>query len=1615
MENPENTPKPKPTVDPYLMKTVLTKNNATRKVTFADGCECLYKQTLPVINGKTIDVDDMAEVNDINEVDLLFNLHNRLKLKKTFTNVGPTLLIVNPFVYIDGVYGENQIERYLRKQEQEHPDRRTHVSEPHLYDLVLIAIKQLLKPNSNNQALVISGESGAGKTEATKNAMKCITYYFSKNGTKCSSSSSSNDVPLETQILNCNPILESFGNAKTVRNDNSSRFGKYVKIKLNSITNVIEGAEMSTYLLEKSRISELNEKERNYHIFYALLNCGDDLLLSSLYLNKDIKSYKYLYTSERQVTEVNTINDKQWFIELTECFKSTGFNDDDITTIFKVVAAVLLLGNVRIKIVSDKSIVDNIGIFNNICDLLSLDNQLLLTVLTRKPPMPGRKEYGGTYTETQVKSYIDALAKELYNRLFLWIVLKLNTKLNQSNNNNDNTRSSSKYIGLLDIFGFECFDKNSLEQLCINYTNEQLQQLYIKDIFENDKDEFRREGLEDKIHLLDATYKDNKDVIRLIKVFFNRLRDVKDDKHIYTLVSNFQKEIDKPPKGDTTFRKVKHNKFKTNRLMQDTFTIEHTAKDVVYSVTNFVDKNKDETKPGVVDCILQSKNMLIQMIFTNTITEQQCNNAKVQLMQERLSVDNNKIKNRYLGMKFCNEMKSLKNELKQCDHHYIRCLKPNEDKKALLFHPTFTFNQIQYLGILATIQVRKSGFPMRSYYKDFYENYKMVLAKARTNEDGKYVDVVKEVIKELIGEEEMKGSENECLYGVNKIYMKQSFNARLENVKVQKMNMKYKSIRILFVAVDYLHKRQRVLQYKTSIGHLQKFFNTNKKQIHLQKTKAKIKTIQSLYHTYNAYITFASNIQLHITIQNSIRSYITQKQIYIKRMKHQFITYQLQLHLIKLKAMHRALARCIANKIISNAKAKIMYVEYNKMWNKLQPFFISYLCRKKYKHVIKDARIMARREGVERAMCLFQNKLLFNNVCNVNKACKFIYNYGIVSIHANYYLQMRKHVYIIQRYVKRYYNKQNVFYKLNNINEECSSQNIQLLRNKMLSIIFPNYYYYCTNISNTTTTTIEHNDKSSLNTIEVSNRNEYKKYPSSIMTSENDYDDDNNTARNYATISHDIIIKERKRYINSGYINSISGMSKRSIPKYTKPPSLIETILPKLIHHKEPQITFFAKILDIDIINDDTEINDKTWYEQYIKVYRDAMYNQSPIQFINVTNTHTMCVSSKGKVYAWGWNNNGQCFTNPLQSVNNFILPHNIKSLSLTLPVINYQHSVEVPLNDFIIKTAVNDDYTLLLNDKGSVITFDYGVPHEMKVFKGNVKDVKVSDININVVVTKDNEMYMWDNTQQQQQQPNIKNVVKKVVFDDKKVQVDSVQIGNNIIVILTTNGKCYVIDKPNININTNANYITSHELPLEPSLSVRIIQVRCGYKHVICATAIGTAFGWGNNSYGQLGQRNKNIKGITPIIINNNTHNTKHKIIQIAAGYRSSFYMTDKRDIYYSGFVSETKHTHGIEKFNINEKTIDIANESEYGIVRIMCTFSRYISIFYATVADIRGLYDKVGNQIKVNEILNTLSEKWTNDEISAPFIPHISRFFSAQCMKVGGSTKHKNTKIHK
>ena len=1609
-------------------------------VTYDDDSESRFIETLPIINGETIDVDDMTATKDINEVDLLYNLKNRLNQDKTFTNVGPTLIIVNPFKEIKDVYGSEKIEYYIEKQKQENPDLREKITEPHLYDLVLIAIREILKKNPKNQALIVSGESGAGKTVATKNSMNCITYFFSKFNTNLNNNS--DDTPLEKKILDCNPILEGFGNAKTVRNDNSSRFGKYVKIKLNNQSNIIEGAEMYTYLLEKSRVTELGPLERSYHIFYFLLKGADDNLLNELHLTRDFKDYNYLWHDKNssQVTTVPSINDEECYKEVIDCFKSTNFTDEEIKEIFKVISAVLLIGNLEFKIENNLCLIENEETYNNITELLQVDKDELLDSITRKF-LPSEQKYGGAYDESKIKTYFDGLAKELYNRCFLWIVKKLNKTLDTQNEDN------FKYIGLLDIFGFECFQKeqNSIEQLCINYTNEQLQQLYIKDIFESDKLEFKREGLENKLYLLDATYKDNKDVIKLIKLFFMKVSDVTmEDKKIYNLVQDFDNLI----KNDKSFKKVKENKFFVDKFVSPFFSVEHTAKPVEYSCNNFIDKNKDETKINVLKSILNSKSQIFNFIFTVTLNNEEFIAEKNKLTDDKKWVNKDE---KFLGLKFCKEMKQLKKELKACNHHYVRCLKPNELKKPFIFHSNFIFNQIQYLGILATIQVRKNGFPMRRYYEDFCDYYKIIISKnldnIKTKDD--YKNLCKEIIIELIGEEDAKNLEDQYLLGNNKIYMKQEFNQKLEAQKIKLLEKKIKSVEFIKVAIVKLVKNGKLNTVKKNITGLQNYFTVNKSRINMQKNKEKIRNIQAMYKAFLSKRQFLYLNQQLFIIQDSLRVINAKRIVEQKKTILTCLSLNMQIYMSKLKDIHRKKMKLVSQYIINQMREKIIYLEHNRIWNKVKPFFIRFLAAKKNNQIVKYAKGVIMSDKYSRSLGIIQLNLLMNKTKERKAKIKYIFNFSSTKIFSKYYVDLIKNILVIQKYMNVMINQKNIIKAINKnyfheepqallmtesrdavdtlfpcaieseYNEEENRPNNNSISNKDSTLIHtlkPNDYHGLT-ISDNKTQNMTTLDKTrNLRTIKFAKTNNNIYFDKSLSHNSNIYTIPYNNKEYFKNTYPKNTMPQIENYLNGypkkGKQNNLN--YNQFINEMRNQKNLLKKeLIPKYYNYSQATITVFSKVLDIDIINDSTEVEDKSWSEEYMHIYKRSLKKNCPIQKIYIGDCHSMVIDSEGKVFAWGWNNYGQCGAYPESTKQNYILPEFKKGINKKypqLPILNYKPSDYILPIQNIEDIVLGNNFSIILTEKGNAVAFgknsngELGLSHNKEIknaqliskFKNKVKMIKTTG-NMNLLLTKKNELFIWSLSRKiQLQKPTM-------VYLPKRIQIESISTGKNFAILLTNNGICYGCGSNEMGElgMTHTKYcVTPEEIIELKKYNERIIQVRCGYKHTICLSETGRCFTWGNNSYGQLGHKNNGIILPSPIYIEEKKE--KLRIIQVAAGFRVSFFMTFNRNIYYSGMLNNKRISKNPVKFNLLEKNSEICNEKEFSIVKIMCTYSLYKSIFYASIADVRNIYSKYKNQQKVNEILDILAENWINDKKYPPFIPEIAKFFNVNFMKM-------------
>lgn len=658
---------------------------------------------------------------------------------------------------------------------------------PHLFKLVLQVIDNLIS-KKKNQVILISGESGAGKTESAKNAIKFITKYFetSKKSRKSiiNFENKTLAISLEQQIQKCNPILEAFGNTKTKNNDNSSRFGKFINLKINPEKNLIEGAEMLTFLLEKTRLIQPSLNERNFHIFYFLLKGADDQLIELLNLKRDPSFYNYLSASK--CFAIENVKDDKMFFELVEAFVFNGFNNDELMYIFRILAAILNIGNIDFeenKNTENKEYVketvinqDNSNflqiknceeIITNISMLIDCDKKKLVELLTCKFLKIQQEEFKKPLNKAEALNIRDILAKEIYYRLFNWLVKKLNFNLmqqykadkpqkfiNYNENKNNITKENVYNIGILDIFGFENFDENSFEQLCINFSNEKLQQLFILDIFKNDEQEFINEGLENFISSF--TFKDNKEIIDL----FERER---------TGIFNILDDASRLKQQDSSFYQnllsmhSTNKYFKYSKINKNIFSIVHSAKTIDYTITGFVNKNMDDTNSAIINIFLADPKEdipLIALVFFNCLSESEYKEYLELQEDERFQANNsnsnannqNKSKNsvvtinsrneanisisskifepKFLGLKFRKDFESLISEIKQADRYYIRCLKPNEVKKKDLLNSACLFRQINYLGILDSINIRKQNYPIRKSFQDFlilcYELYELL-------------------------------------------------------------------------------------------------------------------------------------------------------------------------------------------------------------------------------------------------------------------------------------------------------------------------------------------------------------------------------------------------------------------------------------------------------------------------------------------------------------------------------------------------------------------------------------------------------------------------------------------------------------------------------------------------------------------------------------------------------------------------------------------------------------------------------------------------------------------------------------------------------------------------
>ncbi|CAM4610476.1 unnamed protein product [Lepidochelys olivacea] len=641
-------------------------------------------------------VEDMIRLGDLNEAGIVHNLLIRHQEHKIYTYTGSILVAVNPYQVLP-LYTMEQIQLYSNKRIGELP--------PHVFAIADNCYFNM-KRNKRDQCCVISGESGAGKTESTKLILQFLAAVSGQHSW------------IEQQILEANPILEAFGNAKTIRNDNSSRFGKYIDIHFNQ-SSVIEGARIEQFLLEKSRVCRQAPEERNYHIFYCML-MGMNLEQKKM-LNLGTAS-EYTYLTMGACTSCDGRNDAKEYAHIRSAMKILMFSDSEHWDISKLLAAILHLGNVEFEAAVydhlDCSDVLDSSHFSVATKLLEVDSGELQNSLTNHSIIIRGESVSMPLSIVQAADGRDAFVKGIYGHLFLWIVNKINAAIFSPPS--QDSKSSRRSIGLLDIFGFENFNTNSFEQLCINFANEHLQQFFVRHVFKLEQEEY----LAEHISWSHIDFTDNHQALEVIAL---------KPMNIVSLID----EESKFPKGTdaTLLNKINshHGKSKIYippRSVHDTkFGINHFAGIVYYQSKGFLEKNRDMLSSNIMQLVYSSKNKFLRQIFQVETTVATLGRGSIRHLRAEHTLkglDTNK-RLSTLGGQFKQSLEQLMKILGNCQPYFIRCIKPNDYKKPLLFDRELCIRQLRYSGMMETIRIRKAGYPIRYSFAEFFERYRVLL------------------------------------------------------------------------------------------------------------------------------------------------------------------------------------------------------------------------------------------------------------------------------------------------------------------------------------------------------------------------------------------------------------------------------------------------------------------------------------------------------------------------------------------------------------------------------------------------------------------------------------------------------------------------------------------------------------------------------------------------------------------------------------------------------------------------------------------------------------------------------------------------------------------------
>ncbi|XP_057894803.1 myosin-1B-like isoform X1 [Melospiza georgiana] len=711
-------------------------------------------------------VEDMAMMTHLHEPAVLYNLKERYAAWMIYTYSGLFCVTVNPYKWLP-VYNPEVVLAYRGKKRQEAP--------PHIFSISDNAY-QFMLTDRENQSILITGESGAGKTVNTK---RVIQYFatIAASGEKKKEEKSSGKMQgtLEDQIISANPLLEAFGNAKTVRNDNSSRFGKFIRIHFGA-TGKLASADIETYLLEKSRVTFQLKAERSYHIFYQIMSNKKPELIDMLLITTN--PYDYQFVSQGEVT-VASINDQEELMATDSAIDILGFTADERAAIYKLTGAVMHYGNLKFKQKQreEQAEPDGTEVADKAAYLMGLNSADLLKALCYPRVKVGNEYVTKGQNVQQVYNSVGALAKAVYEKMFLWMVVRINEQL-------DTKQPRQYFIGVLDIAGFEIFDFNSLEQLCINFTNEKLQQFFNHHMFVLEQEEYKKEGIE-------WTFIDfGMDLAACIELIEKPMGifSILEEECMFpkaTDTSFKNKLYDQHLGKSSNFQKPKPGKGKAEAH----FSLVHYAGTVDYNITGWLEKNKDPLNETVIGLYQKSSVKTLALLFASAGGEAG-QFSEIHLFDAWWLVPKTTDKGgkkkgssfQTVSALFRENLNKLMTNLRSTHPHFVRCIIPNETKTPGAMEHELVLHQLRCNGVLEGIRICRKGFPSRVLYADFKQRYKVLNASAIP--EGQFIDS-KKASEKLLSSIDVDHTQYK--FGNTKVFFKAGLIGVLEEMRDEKL------------------------------------------------------------------------------------------------------------------------------------------------------------------------------------------------------------------------------------------------------------------------------------------------------------------------------------------------------------------------------------------------------------------------------------------------------------------------------------------------------------------------------------------------------------------------------------------------------------------------------------------------------------------------------------------------------------------------------------------------------------------------------------------------------------------------------------------------------------